>query len=202
MAWLTMLFLVFNIVILDLDHDTLIELECSPAVLAGRQLALAILMHDASHNSLFKTKWMNDYLVDWLCARPIWNDVHKYRAHHTRHHAKTSTPEDPDLTLVAGFPTTKTSLTRKFLRDLVGITGFKFTVGRILMDAEVLKWTVANDLTVELPYWEDKNHWILRLNTQWQYASNSNTAIRLNWDYEIQNHLDWMKSSLGYVWFF
>ena len=32
----------------------------------------------------------------------------------TRHHAKTSTPEDPDLTLVAGFPTTKTSLTRKF----------------------------------------------------------------------------------------
>lgn len=84
------------------------------AVLAGRQLALAILMHDASHNSLFKTKWMNDYLVDWLCARPIWNDVHKYRTHHTRHHAKTSTPEDPDLTLVAGFPTTKTSLTRKF----------------------------------------------------------------------------------------
>ncbi|EPK0523239.1 hypothetical protein N6A10_004005, partial [Acinetobacter baumannii] len=25
---------------------------------------------------------------------------------------------------------------------------------------------------------------------------------RLNWDYEKQNRLDWMKSSLGYVWFF
>ncbi|WP_269526098.1 fatty acid desaturase family protein [Acinetobacter baumannii] len=144
------------------------------AVLAGRQLALAILMHDASHNSLFKTKWMNDYLVDWLCARPIWNDVHKYRAHHTRHHAKTSTPEDPDLTLVAGFPTTKTSLTRKFLRDLVGITGFKFTVGRILMDAEVLKWTVANDLT-----------WLPRENRQWYdypkvFLKNSSKAIIAN----------------------
>ncbi|MFI8008681.1 DUF4105 domain-containing protein [Acinetobacter sp. ABJ_C4_1] len=55
---------------------------------------------------------------------------------------------------------------------------------------------------VELPYWEDQNQWNLRLNTQWQYAINSNNAIRLNWDYEKQNHLDWMKSSLGYVWFF
>ncbi|HHX3347932.1 TPA: DUF4105 domain-containing protein [Acinetobacter baumannii] len=55
---------------------------------------------------------------------------------------------------------------------------------------------------VELPYWEDQNQWNLRLNTQWQYAINSNNAIRFNWDYEKQNHLDWMKSSLGYVWFF
>lgn len=57
-------------------------------------------------------------------------------------------------------------------------------------------------IQVELPYWEDQNQWNLRLNTQWQYAINSNNAIRLNWDYEKQNHLDWMKSSLGYVWFF
>ncbi|MBP2990892.1 DUF4105 domain-containing protein, partial [Acinetobacter baumannii] len=49
---------------------------------------------------------------------------------------------------------------------------------------------------VELPYWEDQNQWNLRLNTQWQYAINSNNAIRFNWDYEKQNHLDWMKSSL------
>ncbi|HCG3444971.1 TPA: DUF4105 domain-containing protein [Acinetobacter baumannii] len=55
---------------------------------------------------------------------------------------------------------------------------------------------------VELPYWEDQNQWNLRLNTQWQYAINSNNAIRFNWDYEKQNHLDLMKSSLGYVWFF
>ncbi|EPQ6028490.1 DUF4105 domain-containing protein [Acinetobacter baumannii] len=55
---------------------------------------------------------------------------------------------------------------------------------------------------VELPYWEDQNQWNLRLNTQWQYAINSNNAIRFNWDYEKQNHLDWLKSSLGYVWFF
>ncbi|OJU81673.1 MAG: fatty acid desaturase [Acinetobacter sp. 39-4] len=144
------------------------------AILAGRQLALAILMHDASHNSLFKTKWLNDNLVDWLCARPIWNDVHKYRAHHMRHHAKTSTPEDPDMSLVAGFPTTKKSIARKFIRDLTGITGLKFTIGRILMDAEVMKWTVANDVT-----------WLPREDRKWydypaKFFKNSSKAIAVN----------------------
>lgn len=126
------------------------------AVLAGRQLALAILMHDASHNSLFRTRWMNDVLANWLCARPIWNDVQKYRVHHMRHHAKTSTTDDPDMSLVAGFPTTKPSLARKFMRDLVGITGLKFSLGRLLMDVEAMKWTVANDVT-----WlsRDGKHW-------------------------------------------
>lgn len=58
---------------------------------------------------------------------------------------KTSTPDDPDLSLVAGFPVSKQSLTRKFLRDLTGITGLKFSLGRVLMDLDVMKWTVAND---------------------------------------------------------
>ena len=114
------------------------------AILAGRQLCLAILMHDASHHSLFKNKWLND-ATDWLCAKPIWNDLHKYHAHHMRHHAKTSLPEDPDLSLVDGFPITKKSLIRKFTRDITGLTGAKFLFGRLLMDLELLEWTVAND---------------------------------------------------------
>ena len=50
---------------------------------------------------------------------------------------------------------------------------------------------------IELPYWEDQNQWNLRVNTQWQYVINRNNAVRLNWDYEQQNHQDWMKSSLA-----
>lgn len=127
-------------------------------VLAGRQLALAIIMHDASHQSLFKTKRLNDVATDWLCARPIWNDLKKYRAHHIRHHSKTSTVDDPDLSLVAGFPTSKKSLMRKFLRDISGITGFKFAVGRVLMDTEKMEWTVSNDrrwISQEARHWAD-----------------------------------------------
>lgn len=115
-------------------------------VLAGRQLSLAILMHDASHGTLFKSKGLNNVFADWMCARPIWNDLKKYRAHHFVHHTKTGQDGDTDLSLVAPFPTTRASLTRKLLRDALGITGLKFLVGRFLMDTGYMKWTVANDV--------------------------------------------------------
>lgn len=115
------------------------------AILAGRQLALAILMHDAAHHSLFKSKWLNTYLTDWLCARPIWNDVGHYRPYHLKHHARTSQADDPDLGLVKNFPITRSSLYRKFLRDLTGQSGIKFLFGRVLMDLELLEWSVSND---------------------------------------------------------
>ena len=126
------------------------------AIIAGRQLCLAILQHDAAHGTLFRSKWGNDVLADWLCARPVWNELHKYRPYHLVHHTKTSSEQDPDLSLVAGFPTTRASLLRKLARDLCGITGLKFMLGRVLMDAGVLKWTVANDVQV-LP--QDGRRW-------------------------------------------
>lgn len=143
-------------------------------ILAGRQLALAILTHDASHQSLFKTKWLNDTLTDWLCARPVWNDLHKYRKHHLRHHSKTSTVDDPDLSLVTGFPTSKKSVMRKFMRDLLGVTGFKFALGRVLMDIEKMEWTVSND-----------RRWIDQTGRHWSdypkaFLKNSGGAIVTN----------------------
>lgn len=144
-------------------------------VLAGRQLALGILTHDAAHSSLFARQWLNDHVADWLCARPVWNHLANYRAYHLRHHAKTGTPEDPDLCLVAGLPTTRRSLLRKFARDLLGITGLKFVIGRLLMDAGVLKWSVTSDVER-----------ILYVNTRrfWHYlfdlAKNSAPTLLMN----------------------
>jgi fatty acid desaturase len=119
-------------------------------VIAGRQLCLGILMHDAAHGTLFKSKWFNHTFADWTCARPIWNDLPKYRRHHFAHHAKAGTPEDTDVSLVTPYPCSRASLARKFLRDLSGVTGIKFITGRLLMDAGYVKWTVAND-AVPLP---------------------------------------------------
>jgi fatty acid desaturase len=116
------------------------------SVIAGRQLCLAILMHDASHGTLFKTKWLNDVFADWVCARPIWNDLQKYKVHHFVHHTKTGTAEDTDISLVAQLPCSRASLARKFARDLAGITGAKFFLGRLLMDMGYIRWTVANDV--------------------------------------------------------
>ena len=113
-------------------------------ILAGRQLCLGILTHEAAHSTLFASRKLNDWVGDWLCAKPVWNSLHDYRPYHLQHHAHTSTDLDPDLSLVAGLPTTRVSLSRKFARDLVGITGIKFVIGRILMDLGIFKWSVTN----------------------------------------------------------
>ena len=39
-------------------------------VIGGRQLGLAILMHDAAHGLLFANRRLNDGVGSWLCAWP------------------------------------------------------------------------------------------------------------------------------------
>lgn len=112
-------------------------------LLGGRQLALAVLQHEGAHGTLFRTRWMNNILPDWFAARLVWQHLPKYRAHHLIHHTKTGTDQDPDISLHAGYPTTRASMRRKMLRDISGLTGLKVTLGMVLMDAGLLKWTVA-----------------------------------------------------------
>jgi fatty acid desaturase len=115
-------------------------------ILGGRQLGLAILMHEAAHRTLFERTFLNDVVADWLCARPIWNDVERYKRHHLRHHAHTGTELDPDLGLAAPFPTTRRSLARKFARDLFGMTALKRIFGQTLIALEVLEYTVSTEV--------------------------------------------------------
>lgn len=98
-------------------------------LIGARQLGFAVMMHEASHRSLLSNKKVNDWVGNWLCAYPIWSDLYPYRPYHLKHHAHTGTPKDPDLGLVTPFPITKSSLRRKFWRDLSGQTGVKFAQG-------------------------------------------------------------------------
>jgi fatty acid desaturase len=95
-------------------------------VIGARQLGCAVLMHEAAHRSLFRSRRLNDFVGSWLCAYPIWSDLHAYRPYHLEHHAKTGSSEDPDIGLVRPFPITRASLRRKIWRDLSGQTGIKF----------------------------------------------------------------------------
>lgn len=115
-------------------------------LLGGRQLALAILSHEAAHRTLFKTQVLNDTVADWFCARPIWNDVPRYREHHLRHHTHTGTDRDPDMSLVRPLPVTRRSLVKKFLRDLSSQTGVRRMVAQFLMDIGVFRYTVAAEV--------------------------------------------------------
>jgi fatty acid desaturase len=94
-------------------------------VIGTRQLGMAVVMHEASHRALFKNRELNDWAGNWLAAYPVWSDVKPYRSYHLVHHAKTGTPEDPDLSLVTPFPITRASFRRKVWRDLSGQTGWK-----------------------------------------------------------------------------
>lgn len=93
-------------------------------VIGSRQLGLLILMHDAAHNALARTPWLNRVLAQALCAWPTLADTHVYRAYHLQHHARTLRPDDPDIVLTGHYPITRASLRRKLLRDLTGRTGY------------------------------------------------------------------------------
>jgi len=95
------------------------------AVIGGRQLGLAILMHDGAHGLLHPDRKMNNFLGQWLTGAATGSDLHAYRTYHLTHHKFTQQPEDPDLSLSAPFPTSSQSLRRKAIRDLTGQTFFK-----------------------------------------------------------------------------
>ena len=94
-------------------------------LIGGRQLGLAVLMHEAAHGTLLRDRRWNDWAGTWLCAYPVWSDIRIYRPYHLKHHATTWTAEDPDLGLASPFPITRESFRRKIWRDLNGRTGVK-----------------------------------------------------------------------------
>jgi fatty acid desaturase len=110
------------------DYHWLAGLLATPlalAILGGRQLGLAILMHDGAHGLLHSNRKLNNWLGEWPSGAAVGSDLQSYRAYHLTHHRFTQQPEDPDLGLSAPFPTSSASLWRKAVRDLTGQTFFK-----------------------------------------------------------------------------
>ena len=92
-------------------------------VIAGRQLGLAILMHEGAHGLITNNTKLNNSLSQWICAFPVWSDTYGYRHYHLAHHRNTQLEDDPDLSLSKPFPVEKISMLRKVLRDILGISG-------------------------------------------------------------------------------
>lgn len=95
-------------------------------LMARQQLALAILMHEAAHQRLFATKWLNEYVGQLATAAAIVFSMPVYRSLHLKHHRIPLTDEDPDLSLIGGYPIDAASFRRKLLRDIAGVSYFKF----------------------------------------------------------------------------
>jgi fatty acid desaturase len=106
-------------------YPSLLTFLVSVVLIGSRQFALAVLVHDGAHNLLFSNSKINDFMSQWFCAYPVFQDNRAYRPYHLKHHRFTETEDDPDLSLSSPFPITKKSFARKVLRDLLGITGYK-----------------------------------------------------------------------------
>jgi len=80
--------------------------------------------------------------------------------------------------------------------------GWRVGAGPTVGCMNVWSDNINSVVQIELPYWQDLNQWNLRVGTQLQYSLSANDAVRLNWDFEQQDHKDWNKFGLGYVRFF
>lgn len=120
--------LIFGLLLLVGYFPSVLTVLLAWIVLPGRQLSLAVLMHEAGHGSLFRTKQLNDWVGQWLCALPTLGDLTSYARGHAAHHRLAGTNEDPDLANYRAYPISKSSLIRKWKRDLTGQTGLKLLV--------------------------------------------------------------------------
>jgi fatty acid desaturase len=145
-------------------------------VIGGRQLGLAILMHDAAHGLLFTNRRVNDWVGTWLCAAPVFTTLVLYRPYHLQHHRHTQQAEDPDLGLSAAFPITRKSLGRKVVRDLSGQTAFmrrreQFKRGIAVREGLIVNVLLWATLAAAGYWWLYPALWLLPLATWYQLVS-------------------------------
>ncbi|WP_297491132.1 fatty acid desaturase [Acidocella sp.] len=102
-------------------------------VVAGRQQALATLMHDAAHYRLFQNRLLNDTASDLLCALPLGLVTSRYRTTHLQHHIDPRGVSDPDWTTMQanprewGWPKTARGRNVSLMRDALGLGILAFT---------------------------------------------------------------------------
>lgn len=95
-------------------------------IIATRQHALGILVHDACHYRLFPNKIANDMITDILVSFHLGMSTSLYRKWHYPHHRYVNTERDPEVMGEKGspdtwkWPNTKLHMFKLFLKDALG----------------------------------------------------------------------------------
>jgi fatty acid desaturase len=114
-------------------------------VIASRQHALGIIMHDATHYRLFKNRTANDLVSDWFCAFPTGLSTQGYREEHLEHHRHTGSTDDPYFVMFQGDTVWSWPKSR-------------FQAARVLL-ADVSGWNTLRSMRMQLP-WTALGQWL------------------------------------------
>jgi fatty acid desaturase len=113
-------------------------------LIATRQHALLVLMHESTHYLLCRNKALNDLAGDLLYAFPMGITTRAFRETHLAHHEHLNTAEDPDLLMKVGpegepedwmFPLPIYRVVRLFCKDVAG-KGFVFVFKNLRLRAQ------------------------------------------------------------------
>ena len=103
------------------SSDSWIVTLLATLIIATRQHALLVLMHDAAHCLLSRDKRCNDLIASVFLSFPMTLSTSRYRTHHIAHHKYLNTRDDPDYA-DAFAPTTSRLLWLALLRDISGLS--------------------------------------------------------------------------------
>lgn len=65
-------------------------------LIAARQHALLVLLHEGAHRTISRNRALNDILSDLLCGAPLLVSTRNYRNAHLVHHQHLNSAQDPD----------------------------------------------------------------------------------------------------------
>ncbi len=96
-------------------------------VIAGRQHALLVLMHEASHYRILRNHKWNDRISNWFLAWPLMVTTEGFRADHLPHHFHLFTEQDPEWTRKRvrpefQFPLSRLEFIGLLVKDAIGLS--------------------------------------------------------------------------------
>lgn len=99
-------------------------------VIAGRQHALAVLLHDFAHFRFVSNKAVSEWTADLFIAWPLLATLEGYRRNHLGHHRYLNTDRDPDWAIKLGsreftFPQEMRFAVLNLAGYLVGVSTFR-----------------------------------------------------------------------------
>ena len=112
-------------------------------LVASRQYALLILMHDAFHSLLLPNHRVNDFIGSWLIGAPCGSSYWKSRFNHLEHHRRLGEDNDPDLFLYSVGPP----------REKRGIVAFARHFISLMLGEQVLFTHMGSASERQAPFW-------------------------------------------------